>query len=147
MKKEIEKLEKKIKNAGRLESFFDKLSGKITKVKSGTTIGFAILVLSTIFMSEFYYCLFGALGVISAIDLIVESQTNYGENISDNICQKYSRKKRELEKEKDKLMAENLNIVDKDEIKKAQRELGLNSEILKEKTTMNKGQTQEVEKE
>ena len=98
-------------------------------------------------MSEFYYCLFGALGVISAIDLIVESQTNYGENISDNICQKYSRKKRELEKEKDKLMAENLNIVDKDEIKKAQRELGLNSEILKEKTTMNKGQTQEVEKE
>ena len=143
MNKEIEKLEKQIKKTVKKENLFNTLANKIQLIKCGITGVWALLVIATIFMPETYYYIFGAVGLVSGIDLIVESRTHYGENICDNICQKYSSEIRKLKKQKQSLEREFVSNADKEEIKKVQKELGIKTSFVIDKNPINKDLVEE----
>ena len=146
MNEKIKNIEKEIKKSGKLEKFFRWLYNNVIKVKCGAAFVLSALVIATIYMPKVYYYILGSIAIVGGIDLIVENITHYSVNLSGKFCKKYSSKKRELEKERAKLVDEMFCSADKEEIEKTKNELGLNSEVVMEKTGIKRNE-EKIEQE
>ena len=150
MNKEIKKLTKKMKSESRKSKFFDFLSDAMVHIKAVSLLGVALIPplagISSIVGWTIYAC-----GLILIIgDYMAEVIDGYGSNICEDLSLYFYGEQVSAEhklREKVKKLDKNTSKVDFEEIKKAKQELRMEKSIFIEKSTAQKDEVIEEEKE
>ena len=151
MNKEIKKLMRKMKSNGIKSKLFEFLSNAMVHVKAISLLGIAIIPLlagiSSIAGWSIYACGLIAMGC----DYVAELVDGYGSNIADDVSLYYYGKKVDCEcalrNKLNKLGKTKTSKIDSNDIIKAKKELGIETNIVIEKNTPNKDIVVEEEKE
>jgi len=141
MDKEIKKLTKVMKSEGRKSKIFEFLSNAMVHIKAVSLLGVAIIPLLTGISSIAGWIVY-ACGLIAMIgDYMAEVIDGYGSNIAEDISLYFYGEKVGAEnklREKVNELNKNTSKVDSEAVKKAQKELGIETSFVIHKNITNK---------